>query len=286
MIELLLALVAVRTAPMDQTAPQSPPPPNSRVSPRDAPQNWVTNDDYPAGAIRQYEQGSVGFRLDIEADGRVSRCTLTRSSGWPLLDVTTCALLRRRARFYPATDSQGAAIPSTWSSRFTWRMPDMAVSPRASWAVVTSFLVDERGGISNCKVRRFGAVPSEPADPCELARGMPDYIGVLLHGEGEGIRLVTRIDTQQFETMPLPRYAPPAGEAVYRTESAFALDAQGFITACKLAGAEQIAPSWFVTCIPGLEYEPVSGGGEQTAHARYTMTFVRGGDSTAPGKSR
>lgn len=63
------------------------------------PMNWITQDDYPADAARKGERGGVIFLLDLDGSGRVAKCTITRSSGSPLLDRATCALLRRRASF-------------------------------------------------------------------------------------------------------------------------------------------------------------------------------------------
>ncbi|MBO9712762.1 TonB family protein [Sphingomonas sp.] len=111
-------------------APPAPPPPPAppriakKVEPRGSPQGWVTNDDYPNAAIRAEQAGTTSFRLDVDATGRVTNCTITGSSGSSLLDSTACNLLKRRARFSPAEDASGNKIPSAWSSRFTWRLPE------------------------------------------------------------------------------------------------------------------------------------------------------------------
>ena len=104
------------------------PTPGSAVSsrkliPRGSPQSWITNDDYPAGALREEKQGTTGFQLDVDASGRVTNCTVTVSSGSTDLDSTACSLLKRRARFTPAIDAKGLAVPSSWESRFRWELP-------------------------------------------------------------------------------------------------------------------------------------------------------------------
>jgi len=112
-------------APPAPPAPPPPPPPpavTKRVSPRGSPQDWMTSDDYPPAALRAGDQGTVGVRLDVTADGRVSGCTVTSSSGSSLLDTTACNLLRRRGRFNPQEEG-GQKVPSTWVSRFTWKLP-------------------------------------------------------------------------------------------------------------------------------------------------------------------
>ena len=82
----------------------------------------VSDKDYPAFALRDEIEGTVGFRLRIATDGRVSGCTVTSSSGSLGLDVHTCRLMRQRARFRPATDARGRPVEDSISSRLTWRI--------------------------------------------------------------------------------------------------------------------------------------------------------------------
>jgi protein TonB len=82
-----------------------------------------SDDDYPAAALRSEESGTTGYRLEIGANGRVTTCSVTSSSGSSSLDATTCRLLKQRARFSPATDSNGQPTADTYSGRITWRLP-------------------------------------------------------------------------------------------------------------------------------------------------------------------
>lgn len=82
-----------------------------------------SDEDYPASAVRAGEQGTVRYRLEIGADGRVTGCTVTASSGSAALDSTTCRLLRSRARFAPARDGDGSPVPDTAEGAITWRLP-------------------------------------------------------------------------------------------------------------------------------------------------------------------
>lgn len=84
----------------------------------------VSNDDYPASALRAGEQGTVGFQLDVGTNGRVTNCVVTSSSGSAALDSATCRIMRSRARFAPARDSTGAATTDTVSSRIVWSIPE------------------------------------------------------------------------------------------------------------------------------------------------------------------
>jgi TonB family protein len=82
----------------------------------------VTQDDYPVAALRLEEQGLVRVRLDIDTKGRVSRCTILVSSRSPSLDATTCRVLEERARFAPARDRRGRAVPDQVNTSVDWRL--------------------------------------------------------------------------------------------------------------------------------------------------------------------
>jgi protein TonB len=74
--------------------------------------------------MRAGEQGTSGFRLEVGTDGRVTGCSITKSSGSSTLDEATCRLVSKRARFTPAKDSSGNAIPDSYSNRVRWQIPE------------------------------------------------------------------------------------------------------------------------------------------------------------------
>ena len=115
-------------APPTPPAPPPPPPPPPRtVEPARARANlasYVSNDDYPPAALRAGDEGTTGFRLTVGPDGRVTNCTITSSSGSSSLDSTTCRIMRSRARFTPARDSNGNPTTDTHSARITWRIQE------------------------------------------------------------------------------------------------------------------------------------------------------------------
>ena len=84
--------------------------------------SYVSNDDYPAAALRDEEQGTTVFRLTVGRDGRVTDCLVTSSSGSAALDNATCRIMRTRARFTPARDSNGQPTTDTVTNRLTWRI--------------------------------------------------------------------------------------------------------------------------------------------------------------------
>ena len=115
------APVITPTAP---PAPPPPPPPRPvALTPRGNFQSLMSTDDYPPSSLRNEEEGTTGYHLTVGADGRVTACAVTASSGHPALDDTACRLLSRRARFNPGKDSAGQPTGGVYDGRFTWRIP-------------------------------------------------------------------------------------------------------------------------------------------------------------------
>jgi protein TonB len=109
-------------------APEPAPAPKARkVAPARARANlasYVSDEDYPTTAVRNEEQGTTRFRLGIGPDGRVTECAVTGSSGSSALDGATCKLMKQRAKFTPAHDSDGKAVADTVTSAIRWVLPD------------------------------------------------------------------------------------------------------------------------------------------------------------------
>lgn len=97
-------------------------------------QGSISNEDYPVGAIRVGGQGTTAVKLTIDAEGRVARCEVGASSGFDILDVTTCSLMAQRFRYAPARDAQGRAVRSHLSQRVAWRLPEDEPPPLAIFA--------------------------------------------------------------------------------------------------------------------------------------------------------
>lgn len=106
------------------TEPTQPPAHVPRAAaPRGDPGRWVSENDYPARALREERAGVTGFRLSIGADGRVTGCQVVRSSGSADLDDAACDRVSRRARFDPATDASGARTTGSYVGAVRWTIP-------------------------------------------------------------------------------------------------------------------------------------------------------------------
>jgi len=97
-------------APSPPAPPAPPPPPHKTQSAQPAQgdvRTLFSGDDYPASAQAAGAEGTAQAQLTIGPDGRVTGCNLIRSTGNSALDSATCNILRRRAKFVPARDSNG-----------------------------------------------------------------------------------------------------------------------------------------------------------------------------------
>ncbi|WP_328600551.1 energy transducer TonB [Pontixanthobacter aquaemixtae] len=113
--------------PVANACPEPPPPPPKfqpkDPTPRGSPGNWASTRDYPSRALREEREGVTRFRVNVGANGRVTNCTVTGSSGHSDLDQETCKLVTRRGRFNPATNGDGNDVAGTWSSAVRWQIP-------------------------------------------------------------------------------------------------------------------------------------------------------------------
>lgn len=91
--------------------------------PSSPPASWFNTADYPSISARRGDEGTVGYRLEIGANGRIENCTVIRSSGHSALDRATCRLLPRRGAFSPARDDSGAKVKGTYSAEIVWQLP-------------------------------------------------------------------------------------------------------------------------------------------------------------------
>jgi periplasmic protein TonB len=108
-------------------APPAPPPPPRKVqsatSARGDLRSLFSADDYPASAQSAGAEGTTRASLTIGPDGRVVGCNIIQSSGNGALDSATCNILRRRAKFVPARDSNGNATTDTITTpSIVWRL--------------------------------------------------------------------------------------------------------------------------------------------------------------------
>lgn len=119
----------VDTRPSNANPPGPPPPPpkppsKARGVKTKGERGWFARiqEDYPARALREEAEGTVGVRVTVTAEGRATGCSVTASSGNSDLDQGACRSLERYGRFEPALDDAGNPISAAWSTRITYKL--------------------------------------------------------------------------------------------------------------------------------------------------------------------
>jgi len=147
--------------------------------------DWITHADYPPQAEREGLAGATRVRLDVDGQGVPTRCTIKSTSGSELLDTTTCAKMMERARFRPAVDSAGLAVPAVFETTVRWSVWEDALDPHATtpqpidtrlWASVSNLEYDpavqgDRTAMYDLEVDGAGAVTN-----CTITRGSGDEL--------------------------------------------------------------------------------------------------------------
>jgi hypothetical protein len=120
---------------------------------------WVSDSDYPAAAIQRGAAGIVGFWIEVGADGMPRRCTITQAAD-PDLDRTTCRIFMDRARFQPARDRRGRAVPGFVTGRIRWVLPEEGPPPLMALHVATVLTLDARNNLT-CAMSANGMPPAQ-----------------------------------------------------------------------------------------------------------------------------
>jgi protein TonB len=80
----------------------------------------IGQSDYPRDLRERGVGGRVEFEFTVEPNGRVGRCTVTRSSGVAELDSLTCRLVQQRFVYRPSTDRYGRPIEDDVDGVYDW----------------------------------------------------------------------------------------------------------------------------------------------------------------------
>ena len=157
------AIKALNARADDKSAP---------AQPLGNPGSFFGQDSYPPAAQRAGEQGRTVVRIELDARGYPTRCTVVTSSGSTSLDEATCRIAQTRMQFAPARSGKGKPIASQYTLPVRWVLPaptpvppvDLSAGRTQISDVVTEFQVDESGHATACKAIRK---PLDGSDPCD-----------------------------------------------------------------------------------------------------------------------
>ncbi len=200
-----------------------------------------SQDDYPAEAMRKGEEGTSTVRLDVDAAGRVTGCSVIDTSKSPSLDAATCRVLSERARFTPAKGPDGRAVAEHYTQRVRWLLPKMGPAPFADSRGRMLMTFDGKGAISGC--RSDERIPESVVQQncASLAATIPPWI---TEKERAGRTMV-------FEA-GFAVGGPEAAQTVGRSPEhellsmvglALSINANGDVVGCTLAGPDRAMPA-------------------------------------------
>ena len=165
---------------------------------------------YPAPALASRREGDVQMALGVDAEGKVTSCTIIRSSFVADLDAAACAVMRSEGKFRPALDSSGKPTKGVIPARFNWVLPrngvtgiDDVLPPPArkfpmdeAGSAVMTVLVGADGKVADCKFVGTGTGPGRipsGVDPCAEVAGDVQYIPFVdANGRPVARRLILR----------------------------------------------------------------------------------------------
>lgn len=180
-------------------------------------------DHYPAIAREAGEEGIVRMTVDVDAEGRVTGCSVTDSSLSASLDAASCTLMRDKGKFEPALDSAGKPARGVAPVKFNWLLPreeaagDDAIVTKPvrkfpmsdPGSLTMTMVVGANGTVSDCRFESTGkmAPPSEYGSPCEMFHGPRQFIPFV---DADGKPVARRV-TMRSELLieDAPAAAPP-----------------------------------------------------------------------------
>jgi TonB family protein len=180
---------------IDQSTPYSPDH-SVGVSVIGNPGIWFGPDAYPAEAIRNAEQGRTVARIEVDAKGIPSNCSVTVSSGSSSLDARTCEIAIASLRFNPARDRGGTPIAASYTLPVRWVLPtstqvDLTEGRHLMFDATAQFDIDEHGVITACHTVSFAPGTEDPCARFVPGRRSPQQ--PVVHGRPVAGQVTTTI---------------------------------------------------------------------------------------------
>lgn len=214
----------------------SPPAPvagSATAAPRIGTVALFSEDDYPIAALHLGEQGTVQVELLIGKLGRVENCRILQSSNSAALDVATCNILRRRARYSPARDASGQPVEDRLTVKIRWQLPGGVVAPFMPWVKRMIVRLDARHQPVSCRYE----YDSQGNEVDQCASMFREASAMLAAAPKVPDRPVSLIFEHRFETgvaAPLQLVDPATDDQLLSADAAeFEVDRDGKLANCR-----------------------------------------------------
>ena len=211
---------------------------NRSIKPRGNIAAVIGNEDYPIDAMRNSEQGTVGFVLTLDERGRVADCVVEYSSGSASLDAQTCRLMWLRIQLEPGRDKAGNPVTSALRAKIRWVLPEPTPIPISPWTAAMIWQIDRAGALKSCVVERDGPFPDKGADKeeCNRAAEAPAHFNLTLRdGNSQDVATVV-FESRFIPGVKMPSAMPGEGSGevlLHREAIRFAIGADGKTSNCQ-----------------------------------------------------
>ncbi len=244
LVSVAAAVIAQAGAALDASAPDSREPLGNYSSPKPVTDLsiYVSSKDYPPDAMKAGQEGTTGFALTIGTDGKISKCSIEKSSGSASLDAATCRILTSRARFTPALDPEGRPSTGIYRSRIAWRLSTQESIPDLT---VASFDLSADGTPGRCSMEETtaGRLTLRIAPDCGPALSAEPFFEVIRQeAKGSATRVAMEIRLIRDAALPLPVLDGPGRRVVARELAQLQISPGGQVVGCSV-----------------LEYRPLPG---------------------------
>lgn len=123
---------------------------------------WFSARDYPQEAVITRKEGVTAFELAVDENGLPADCRITKSSGTPQLDDRTCTIMLSRARFRPAHNKAGVAIPTIFRQSMKWNLPGKKQDQIVDRSFDAKSMIAPTGEVLACTMTGTGAAKINP----------------------------------------------------------------------------------------------------------------------------
>lgn len=190
MLAVMPAIARAQDHSVDQSTPYSPDH-SVGVSVIGNPGIWFGPNAYPAEAVRNKEQGRTVARVEVDAKGTPSTCSVVVSSGSASLDARTCEIAIASLRFNPARDRGGTPIAAPYTLPVRWVLPaaaqiDLTDGRHLMVDATVQFDIDDHGVLTACHTVSFAPGTEDPCarfQPGRLAPQQPVVHGRPVAGQ-------------------------------------------------------------------------------------------------------
>lgn len=224
------------------------------------------NLNFPAEVREARAKGMVRVRLRINSAGEIESCTVVVQSTSAAMNSEACRIYTQHARFAPARDATGKAMPASAEFPVAWDFRGGGGKPRTPWQESWVSVIADDGVVRSCTLISNGGEQLR----CSTGRLFPpDRAADIARKLGSSI-FEFREDKAFVPGETAQRVTTPTGMVLLaRGVVLVAIDSNGAVTSCELL------PDSMPTAMPACEKarQSLFVGATESGELKGTMTI-------------